>query len=124
VLLARADRVEPGLEEAIERRGWSAERVVLYRLLRAERVDPAVKRTISGGEIDVVTFASGGTVRAFAALYGKRLPASVRVVCIGPVTARAAREAGFRVDTIASRHTIPGLAAAAAEAWAAARRAR
>ncbi len=119
VLLARADRTEPGLEETLRKRGWSPHRVVLYRLLRAERADPAVKKMLSDGDIDVATFASGGTVRAFSKLYPKGLPVSVRVACIGPITAGAARDAGYRVDAVASEHTISGLAMAAAEAWAA-----
>jgi uroporphyrinogen-III synthase/uroporphyrinogen III methyltransferase/synthase len=31
------------------------------------------------------------------------------VVCIGPVTARAARETGLEVHAVARRYTIPGL---------------
>jgi uroporphyrinogen-III synthase len=41
------------------------------------------------------------------------------IACIGPVTARAAKDAGLRVDAVAREHTIPGLAAAAAKAFAA-----
>jgi len=40
----------------------------------------------------------------------------VKVAVIGPVTARAAKEAGLRVDAVAREHTIPGLAAAAVAA--------
>jgi uroporphyrinogen-III synthase len=32
-----------------------------------------------------------------------------RIICIGPVTASAAREAGLRVDAVAQVHTIEGL---------------
>jgi uroporphyrinogen-III synthase len=35
-----------------------------------------------------------------------------KVVCIGPVTAREAREHGLRVHAVASPHTIEGLVAA------------
>ncbi len=63
-------------------------------------------------EIDVLTFASGGTVRAFMKLLKGKPSARTKVVCIGPVTAKAARAAGLRVAAVARTHTIPGLAAA------------
>jgi len=37
-------------------------------------------------------------------------------VCIGPVTSRAAREAGLRVAAVARPHTIQGLVAAVGRA--------
>jgi uroporphyrinogen III methyltransferase/synthase len=39
------------------------------------------------------------------------------VACIGPITARAAREAGFRVDFEAAEYSIPGLVAALVARW-------
>jgi uroporphyrinogen III methyltransferase/synthase len=116
VLLARADVVEPGLDEAIARKGWDVDRLVAYRLRTAGRLDPDLRRAILRGEIPVITFASGGTVRAFMRLFRGELPRSTKVVCIGPVTARAAREAGLRVARVATSHTIPGLAAAVMDA--------
>jgi uroporphyrinogen-III synthase len=35
-----------------------------------------------------------------------------KVVCIGPVTAREAREHGLRVHAVADPHTVDGLVAA------------
>jgi uroporphyrinogen-III synthase len=35
-----------------------------------------------------------------------------KVVCIGPITARAARDRGLRVSTVADPHTVGGLVAA------------
>jgi uroporphyrinogen III methyltransferase/synthase len=116
VLLPRADAVEPGLEEAVRAKGWTPERLTVYRLRRVARLDPAVKRRVLNGRIDILTFASGGTVRAFMRLLGRKPPRRVRVACIGPVTAKAAKTAGLRVDAIAREHTIPGLAAAAVTA--------
>jgi len=117
VLLARADKTEPGLEEALRAKGWTPERLTVYRLRSVARLAPAVRRAVMDGEIDVVTFASGGTVRAFMRLLRAKPPRRVRVVVIGPVTARAAKEAGLLVDAVAREHTIPGLAAAAVRAF-------
>jgi uroporphyrinogen-III synthase len=116
VLLARADKTEPGLEDALRAKGWTAERVTVYRLRSVARLAPAVRRAVLAGEIDVLTFASGGTVRAFMRLLRAKPPRRVKVAAIGPVTARMAKEAGLRVDAIAREHTIPGLAAAAVAA--------
>ena len=118
VLLARADKTEPGLTDALRAKGWAPERLTVYRLRAVARLAPAVRRAVLDGEIDVLTFASGGTVRAFMRLLRAKLPRRVRVAAIGPVTARAAKEAGLRVDAVAREHTIPGLAAAAVKAVA------
>jgi uroporphyrinogen III methyltransferase/synthase len=116
VLLARADKTEPGLEDALGTKGWTPERVTIYRLRAVARLAPAVRRAVLDGDIDVVTFASGGTVRAFMRLLRAKPPRRVKIAAIGPVTARAAKQAGLRVDSIAREHTIPGLAAAAVKA--------
>ena len=116
VLLARADKTEPGLEDALRAKGWTPERVTVYRLQSVARLAPAVRRAVVAGEIDILTFASGGTVRAFMRLLRAKPHRRVRVAAIGPVTALAAKAAGLRVDAVAREHTIPGLAAAAAQA--------
>jgi uroporphyrinogen III methyltransferase/synthase len=102
VLLARADVVEPGLDQAIEAKGWSVERLVAYRLKGQTSIPPAVRKQVLEGEIDVLTFASGGTVRAFVKLLKGKPPRG----------AKAARAAGLRVSAVARTHTIPGLVAA------------
>jgi uroporphyrinogen III methyltransferase/synthase len=122
VLLARADVVEPGLEDALRDKGWRVDRVIAYRLAGAARMDPAVRAAILEGEIDVITFASGGTVRAFTKLVRGKPARGTKIVCIGPVTADAARAAGLRVHAVAREHTIPGLALAAVDAVRARRR--
>jgi len=106
ILLARADRARPTLRDMLRRRGAYVDEVVAYRTLVAPP-------QTSPPEVDVVTFTSPSTVRGFAeALQGSPLPSNVKVVCIGPVTAQAAREAGFPVHAVATTYTIPGLVAA------------
>ncbi|HLW18618.1 MAG TPA: uroporphyrinogen-III C-methyltransferase [Actinomycetota bacterium] len=112
VLLARADKVEPGLDDAIGAKGWTVDRLVVYRLKGETTMPREVRKAILGGGVDVLTFASGGTVRAFMKLLKAKPPARTKVVCIGPITAKAARAAGLRVAAVARTHTIPGLVAA------------
>lgn len=57
---------------------------------------------------DIVTFTSSSTVRHFMALQ-LPLPASCKVVSIGPVTSATLREFGREPDVEASEHSIPGL---------------
>ena len=57
------------------------------------------------------SFTSPSTVKNFLGIMGPdfRLPPRVRIACIGPVTAAAARKAGLPVDILQERYTIPGL---------------
>jgi len=116
VLLARADVVEPGLDDAIAAKGWTVERVTAYRLQGRSSMPASVRKAVLDGAIDVLTFASGGTVRAFMKLLKGKPSARTKVVCIGPVTAKAARQARLRVTKVARVHTIPGLVAAVVDA--------
>jgi uroporphyrinogen III methyltransferase/synthase len=116
VLLARADIAEPALEEALARKGWHVTRAVAYRIAGAQRMDPDVRRAIVRGEIDAITFASSGTVRAFSKLLKGAPHPNTKIVCIGSVAAKEARAAGLRVTKTAKPHTIPALAAAVVDA--------
>jgi uroporphyrinogen-III synthase len=64
-----------------------------------------------------VTFTSASTVRGFVGALDT-VTGNPKVVCIGPVTAREAREHGLRVHAVASPHTIEGLVAAVERALA------
>ena len=134
ILLARADIAPEGLEAALERKGWSVDRVDAYRTRSASGVPVEARRALVSGTVDALTFTSASTARGFVRLAGGlfRHPAAAtagrrppRVVCIGPVTAAEARALGLRVHAVADPHTIEGLVAAverALEGRAAARR--
>lgn len=115
VLLARADIAPDGLESALRAKGWTPVRVDAYRTRLSARMPPPADRALREGRVDAITFTSASTVEGFLQMAGGALGANRRrptVACIGPVTARAARRAGFRVDAVASPHTIEGLVAA------------
>jgi uroporphyrinogen-III synthase len=57
---------------------------------------------------DAVCFTSASTVTGFVEACGAGAVPGV-VVCIGPVTADAARAEGLRVDAVADPHTLDGL---------------
>ena len=107
VLLARADRAAGELEDAIRARGWIPVRVDAYRVRFAEALPVEATSALRDGRVDAVTFTSPSTVEGFVRLFGAGPwpPA----VCIGPVTAGAARRAGFEVTEVAEPHTTDGL---------------
>jgi uroporphyrinogen-III synthase len=115
VLLARADIAPPGLDDAVRKKGWTPVRVDAYRTQLAGRLPSAAADALRLGRVDVVTFTSASTVEGFVGAArqlmdeGVALPAAV---CIGPVTAAAAREAGISVVAEGRPHTIEGLMAA------------
>ena len=111
VLTPRADVAPEGLEDALERKGWHATRVDAYRTRLATRLPLEARTALQRGEVDAVTFTSASTVRGFVGALGA-MKGSPKVVCIGPVTAREAREHGLRVHAVASPHTIEALVAA------------
>ena len=72
-------------------------------------------RALREQRVDAVTFTSASTVEGFVLAAGPVLRAVGRkpkAVCIGPVTAAAARKAGLSVAAVARPHTIEGLMAA------------
>jgi uroporphyrinogen-III synthase len=108
VLLPRADIAPPGLEERLEEKGWTPVRVVAYRTGFSIELPEEVAESLASGRVDAVTFSSASTVRGFARLTTER--ERFAAVCIGPVTARAAREEGFRIAEVADPHSMEGLA--------------
>jgi len=107
VLMPRADIAPDGLEEALERKGWAAVRVDAYRTRFPDELPPEAADALREGRVDAVTFTSASTVEGLAGLV--RVPEGVRVVCIGPVTADAARRAGLAVAAMAEPHTVDGI---------------
>jgi uroporphyrinogen-III synthase len=109
VLLPRVQNAPRRTVEELRDAGWLVDEVVAYRNVRpASSDDP--------GDFDVVTFASGSAARNFAAMVGPaRLTDPKRstiVACIGPQTARTAKEVGLKVDVVAREHTDEGLVTA------------
>ncbi len=111
VLCARADIAPAGLETALRSKGWRPDRVDAYRTVMARSLPARARAALRAGVVDAVTFTSASTVRGFVGALGA-VRGAPTVVCIGPVTAREAREHGFKVGAVARPHTIEGLVAA------------
>lgn len=111
VLCARADIAPEGLEDVLARKGWEPVRVDAYRTIFASSLPREARDAVRAGEVDAVTFTSASTVQGFINALGAARD-TPRVICIGPVTAAAARAAGLRPAAVARPHTVEGLIAA------------
>ena len=100
-LLPRADIAREALAAGLRERGAAVTEVTAYRTVGAGGPPP----DLSGA--DAVTFTSSSTVRHFLA--SGAAVGGAKVVCIGPVTARTARELGLTVAAVAGEYTEDGL---------------
>lgn len=107
VLLPRADLASTDLEDALREKGWTPVRLDAYRVRPARALPPEAGDAIQQGRVDAVTFTSPSTVEGFVRLAG--IISGPEVVCIGPVTAAAARRSGLSVGAMADPHTEDGL---------------
>ncbi|MGZ8626104.1 MAG: uroporphyrinogen-III synthase [Actinomycetota bacterium] len=108
VLCARADVAPEGLEDALAAKGWTPVRVDAYRTRIPRSLPLDARSALRDGRVDAVTFTSASTVRGFVRLVGAAR-GNPKVICIGPVTAREARDRGFTVHAVARPHTLEGL---------------
>jgi uroporphyrinogen III methyltransferase / synthase len=96
VLFPSVDIAPDTVVDGLSSKGWSVDRVTAYRTVVSVRHDPAVLAQVA--RADSVVFTASSSVRAFTELRGPdgtAVPVPPHVVCIGPTTAEAAREAGY-----------------------------
>jgi uroporphyrinogen III methyltransferase/synthase len=118
ILLPRADIARPLLTDGLRAAGAEVNEVTAYRTVPAASEDvEQIRRMLTKGEIDVLTFTSSSTVRNFVASLRPLpdLPQGITVACIGPITAQTAEESGLPVHVSAREHTIEGLLSALVE---------
>lgn len=98
VFLPRSDRANPDLPIALKRHGAQVAEVIAYRTLRPAEEDRSSLNNIVQGETDAVLFFSPSAVHHFAELCGaeqlRQLQDKIAITAVGPVTAKALREAG------------------------------
>jgi uroporphyrinogen III methyltransferase/synthase len=120
ILLPRADIAREALPELLKEEGAVVDVVVAYRTVPAkEEIGRAVDLAIRG-EVDVVTFTSGSTVRGFFSAINDKESLRNKFLCasIGPITTKALRDQGFTPSIEAKSYTAPGLVEAIAEYFA------
>jgi uroporphyrinogen III methyltransferase / synthase len=96
VLILRADAGNPEVVPALERRGFGVEDMAIYRTSPVSYgADQPIELAL---DADAIVFASPSAVEAFIRRLDSTAPTLTKrllAVCIGPVTADAARESGF-----------------------------
>lgn len=108
VLLARAAQSSRVLSDRLSAAGADVDDVALYDIVTPQADAEALAELQRG--VDVVTLTSPSTARGLVELTDGLVDLdSLHTVCIGPVTADAARQLGFRVVASAETHTIEGL---------------
>ena len=114
VLLPRSEVGRPGLAASLRDQGALVEDVAVYTTAPGSDAAALLRDKLT--RLDVITFASGSAVAAFAsaAPRGWKRPAGLLVAVIGPTTATAADAAGLKPDIVAEDHTAAGLAGAIA----------
>lgn len=121
VLVARGDLADEDVALVLRSRGAEVDDVIVYRTREApEASRPLLRRAFAAGPFDAVLFTSGSTVRGLVALaHAESIEvSSIPAACIGPETAAAAAEAGFRVLAVAPTPDAAALATATAGALA------
>jgi uroporphyrinogen III methyltransferase/synthase len=98
-----ADKMNPDFEKMLSRSGAKVTNLVLYRI---DKVAPENVEAVD--RADWITFASAQTVRNFMDAVGSR-PIRAKIACIGPITAKAARQCGLKVAVVPRTFTFDAL---------------
>ncbi|MEW6184338.1 MAG: uroporphyrinogen-III C-methyltransferase [Thermodesulfobacteriota bacterium] len=119
VLIPRAEQARDILPQGLNQMGAEVSVVSAYRTLPADENKDDLREKLSQGKIDCLTFTSSSTVINFLSLFSRAeilpLLKKVAVACIGPITAKTARDNGLEVTITAEEYAIPGLVEAIEE---------
>jgi uroporphyrinogen III methyltransferase/synthase len=112
ILLPRAIRAREVLPQELRKLGAEVEVVPAYQTIMPDHDTGQIREMLEQGSIDMVTFTSSSTVTNFVEMFkdeGERFKvwmARAPVACIGPITAKTAKENGLSVDLVPSEYTI------------------
>jgi uroporphyrinogen III methyltransferase/synthase len=119
ILLARAKVARDVLPKGLCRIGAKVDVAEVYRTVKPRGGARRLRQLFTADKIDVVTFTSSSTVNHFADLLKKEdlglFLKKVIIACIGPITARTAKNLGLKVRIQPKEFTIPALTQAIAE---------
>lgn len=125
ILLARAAEARQVLVTELEQEGAQVDVVAAYQTLPVAQDDERGREVIAllrQQRLDIITFTSSSTVQHFmhwlsqaapdiaiSLAYPGKQPARPLIACIGPITARTARDYGLEVGVEAREFTTAGL---------------
>jgi uroporphyrinogen III methyltransferase/synthase len=111
ILIARAAKARDVLPEGLKKLGAKVDVVTAYITVSSGKKKSDLEALFKENQVDVITFTSSSTVNNFIKIMGSgfKLPKSVKIACIGPVTAAAAKKLGLSVDIHQEEYTMEGL---------------
>ncbi|MHB1863011.1 MAG: uroporphyrinogen-III synthase [Gemmatimonadaceae bacterium] len=112
VLYLAAAGARDVLPEGLRTLGATVDVIALYRSAPNVEGAAAMRERLLRGEIDVVTFTAGSSVRAFVDAVGADAAARAGIATIGPATSAVVRALGLTVRSEADPSTLDGLVAA------------
>ncbi|MBQ7608478.1 MAG: uroporphyrinogen-III C-methyltransferase [Desulfovibrionaceae bacterium] len=113
VLIPRAEVARDILPKALTEHGFTVDVVPCYKTVADGAHSEAVREGLRNKTISCITFTSTSTVKNFLRFVPKEeiMAQDVKLAAIGPITAKAIREAGLTCAIEASEYTIPALVA-------------
>lgn len=111
VLLMRSEIASPVLSEGFTKNGISYDEITIYKSVENSINKSDLINLLDSKRIDFITFTSPSTVKAFASIIGRDIVKNLTAtaICIGPITANAAKEMGMKVAGIAEEYTDDGI---------------
>lgn len=115
ILYPRANLARSVIPDSLRKLGCQVELVDTYETVLDGENRQEIWEALQRGEIQVITFTSSSTIRSFHQLLKDLNPnyqsflEPVQIVCIGPITAKTARELGYSVAEIADPYTLEGI---------------
>lgn len=110
VLLPRSDRANADLPLALKQNGAEVTEVVAYRTLRPASTGKEELKKVLEGRADAILLFSPSAVQHFLELVGaeqlRLMQDRLAITAVGPVTAKALREAGVERIVVASDTTV------------------
>jgi uroporphyrinogen III methyltransferase / synthase len=111
-LLPRATVAREILPEQLRKMGAVVDIAPAYQTVLPSQSVSVLEKRLKDGTIDAITFTSSSTVTNFLALTGEKLLPEIkktRIACIGPITAKTARDAGLKVEIMPEQYTVSSL---------------
>jgi uroporphyrinogen III methyltransferase/synthase len=122
ILLARAKEARDVLPEGLKKMGAKVDVVETYRTVKPKGGSKRLKELLMKGRVDAITFTSSSTVNHFVELLKEedlqKLLNHIAIACIGPITARTAKNWKMRVQIQPNEYTIPALTQAIVQYFA------
>jgi uroporphyrinogen III methyltransferase / synthase len=111
-LLPRAEVAREIFPEKVRELGGVIDVPVTYRAVKPEYHGKRMRRFLKEGRVTIATFTSAATFNNFREIMGEdsdELLRNVAIAVIGPVTAKAVKKAGLKVDIMPEEATVEAM---------------